>query len=112
MLSKDKTRARPQFAANDHTQFDRICARRLALMAHWATTVLDLEDMQAYAQDLTQAAAQGEASILARIREDFHAAGIDVMDEVLQDRMVALLRSAADELRRADRTSAHHRDEP
>jgi hypothetical protein len=38
--------------------------------------------------------------LLTRIREDFRAAGIDVIDEVLQDRMVALLRNAAAELRR------------
>jgi hypothetical protein len=102
MIGKGKNGALALTETQDHALFGRICARRIALLAQWATTVLDLDDMQAYAEELNQAAALGEVGILTRIREDFRAAGIDVMDEVLQDRMVALLRSAADELRRAE----------
>jgi hypothetical protein len=69
-------------------------------MAQWATTVLNRDDAQSYADELARAAVSGDAGVLTRIREDFRAAGIEVIDEVLQDRMVALLRSAAAELRR------------
>ena len=98
--SKRKSRADEQADADNDAFLGEICARRNALMAQWATTVLDLDDSQSYADELIRAAASGDAGLLARIREDFRAAGIDVLDEVLQDRMAALLRSAAAELRR------------
>lgn len=82
--------------------FDRICARRGALMAQWATTVLDPEDAQSYADELARMATTGDAELLSRIKDDFQAAGIEIMDEVLQDRMISLLRSAAAELRRLE----------
>ncbi len=97
--NNDRSTARTQIETEDDVLSGKICARRNALMAQWATTVLDLDDAQSYADELTQAAASGDAGLLTRIREDFRAAGIDVIDEVLQDRMVALLRSAAAELR-------------
>ncbi|MDH4441558.1 MAG: ATPase inhibitor subunit zeta [Rhizobium sp.] len=86
---------------------DRVSARRIALMAQWATAVLDLEDMHAYADELALAAASGDAGLLNRIRDDFRAAGIDIIDAVLEDRMVALLRCAAEELRRSQPGPAH-----
>lgn len=101
-IGESRSSARGQVDARDDVPSSKICARRIALMAQWATTVLDLDDAQSYADELTRAAASGDAGLLNRIREDFRAAGIDVMDEVLQDRMVALLRSAAAELKRSE----------
>ena len=101
-IGDSRSGARGHVDARDDRPSATICARRIALMAQWATTVLDLDDAQSYAYELTRAAASGDAGLLSRIREDFRAAGIDVMDEVLQDRMVALLRSAATELRRSE----------
>jgi hypothetical protein len=99
-IGSGKSSAREQAEASDDVLLEKVCARRNALMARWASTVLDLDDAQSYADELTRAAASGDAGLLTRIREDFRAAGIEVIDEVLQDRMVALLRSAAAELRR------------
>jgi hypothetical protein len=99
-ISNGRSSAREQVEAGDDAHFGKICARRNALIAQWATTVLDLDDAQSYADELDRAAVSGDAALMARIREDFRAAGIEVIDEVLQDRMVALLRSAAAELRR------------
>lgn len=99
-ISRSRNTAREQAEVGDDVLRGKICARRNELMAQWATTVLDLDDAQFYADELARAAASGDAGLLTRIREDFRAAGIDVIDEVLQDRMVALLRNAAAELRR------------
>ncbi|RKE86034.1 ATPase inhibitor subunit zeta [Rhizobium sp. AG855] len=101
-IGHNMSRAREHADAHEDVLFGRICARRNALLAQWATTVLDLQDMQAYAEELARAAASGDEELLNRIREDFRAAGIEVMDAVLQDRMVALLRSATAELRRGE----------
>jgi hypothetical protein len=99
--------ARQYTGAHEDVLSGKICARRITLMARWATTVLDLEDAQAYADELARAAASGDAGLVDRIREDFRAAGIEIMDEVLQDRMVALLRSAAKELRCGEHGPPH-----
>lgn len=99
-ISRSRNAAREQAEVGDDVLRGKICARRNELMAQWATTVLDLDDAQSYADELARAAASGDAGLLTRIREDFRAAGIDVIDEVLKDRMVALLRNAAAELRR------------
>lgn len=72
---------------------------RNGLLGLWAATVLDLDDQQAYADALMQLAGQGEHALLQRLRLDFENAGIAVTDAVLQDRMVALLQSAAQDLR-------------
>lgn len=107
VIGDSSKRARPHRDAHDDVLSGKICARRITLMARWATTVLDLEDAQTYAEELARAAASGDAGLLDRIRTDFQAAGIEILDEVLQDRMVALLRSAAEELRRSEHGHPH-----
>ncbi|KQW31596.1 hypothetical protein ASE36_04980 [Rhizobium sp. Root274] len=108
MAIGDSSKRAPQGTdAHEDVLSGKICARRITLMARWATTVLDLEDAQAYAEELARAAASGDKGLVDRIRKDFRAAGIEILDEVLQDRMVALLRSAAEELRRSEHGHVH-----
>ncbi|QLF69475.1 DUF1476 family protein [Peteryoungia desertarenae] len=86
-------------SAHDTELLARIRHRRNALVGLWAATVLDRDDQEAYCAELSALAGMGDAVLLDRLRRDFEAAGVPVIDEVLQDRIVALLENAAQDLR-------------
>lgn len=100
MSALRKSTAAQEIELSDESHLaQRLESRRNALVGLWAATVLDLDDQEAYSTQLSELAGSGDAVLLERLRDDFNAAGIPVMDEVLQDRLVALLESAAQDLR-------------
>lgn len=86
-----------QFARDQELLF-KTEARRNALIGLWAASVIGTGDGEAYARELAMTAVEGEHKVLERLRHDFDAAGVAVLDTDIQDRMVSMLRTAADDL--------------
>ncbi|CAN7673711.1 DUF1476 domain-containing protein [Rhizobium sp. LjRoot30] len=70
-------------------------ARRNALIGLWAAATMRRDDAQAYARELTTADIADPDGVFARLRRDFDAAGVEVLDADLRCRMTSLLKDVA-----------------
>lgn len=70
-------------------------ARRNGLIGLWAAAIMGKADAGAYAKDLIAADVTQKDGVFARLRQDFDAAGVTVLDDEIRQRMTTLLQDAA-----------------
>lgn len=70
-------------------------ARRNGLVGLWAAAIMGRADADAYAKDLIAADITEKDGVFARLRRDFDAAGVTVLDDEIRQRMTTLLQDAA-----------------
>jgi hypothetical protein len=73
-------------------------ARRNNLIGLWAAAIMHSDDAKAYAEELTHATVTDPTGVAARLRRDFDAAGIAVLDDEIQSRMAAVLKAVAQDM--------------
>lgn len=75
--------------------------RRNRLLGLWAAALLGKDDPRSYAEDLVSVAMEGKGAdrIFNRLRADFDASGISVLDEAITSRMSELLSDVARDMR-------------
>ncbi|MDQ0319273.1 hypothetical protein QO002_001411 [Pararhizobium capsulatum DSM 1112] len=74
-------------------------ARRNAMLGLWAANTMHRPDGEQYARELAMADVSTPDGAFNRIRSDLIAAGVICPDDELRDRMVAMLKDVARELR-------------
>ncbi len=92
-LQRRATALETEFAHKQEMAF-RAEARRNALMGMWAASILGTTNAELYAESLAKAGVDGDEAVLTQLRRDFSRAGILIMDNELNDKMVAMLRQA------------------
>lgn len=95
---KQRARALEDKFAYDQDFMFRARARRNALLGLWAAAVLHDKDPQAYARAVAAADIDDADGAFARLRRDFDAAGIALLDDELRGRMSNMLRDVANEM--------------
>lgn len=95
---KQRARALEDKFAHDRDFMFRARARRNALIGLWAAAVLHDKDPQAYAKAIAAADVDDADGAFARLRQDFDAAGIALVDDELRGRMTSMLRDVAIEM--------------
>jgi len=73
-------------------------ARRNKLIGLWAAATMGRDNAAAYAEQMMVADIVEPNGVVGRLRADFDAAGVAVLDDEIQARMVSLLKDAADEM--------------
>ncbi len=73
-------------------------ARRNHMLAMWAASQIDLEDVDAYVEAVISAGLHGDDAVHKRLREDFDAAGADVSDHQIEREMAELLAKAKEQI--------------
>jgi hypothetical protein len=56
------------------------------------------DNAKAYAEELTHAAVTDPAGVADRLRRDFDAAGITILDDEIQSRMASVLKAVAQDM--------------
>lgn len=74
-------------------------ARRNALIGLWAANTMHRTDGEAYARELAVADVGAPDGAFNRIRADFRSTGVNCPDEELRNRMVAMLKDVARDMR-------------
>ncbi len=95
---KQRARAHENKFAHDQDFMFRARARRNTLLGLWAAAVLHDKDPQAYARTVAAADIDDADGAFARLRRDFDAAGIAVLDDELRGHMSNMLRDVANEM--------------
>lgn len=73
-------------------------ARRNALIGLWAAAIMGNADAEAYSRELITADITEHDGVFARLRRDFDAAGVAVLDDEIRIRMTNLLQDAANSM--------------
>lgn len=83
-----------KFAHEQEFEF-KAQARRNAMIGLWAAAIMHRGDADAYAQELSTAHVTDPDGVFSRLRRDFDAKGIDIMDDELRNRMTSLLKQVS-----------------
>lgn len=86
-----------KFAREQEFEF-KAQARRNAMIGLWAAAIMGRSDSEAYAQEITTAHVTDVDGVFARLRRDFDAAGVEILDDQLRQRMTSLLRQVSDDM--------------
>lgn len=77
-------------------------ARRNKALGHWAAELMGKDEagaksyaLQVIAADMEEA---GDEDVFRKLRADLDAAGVDISDQAIRDRMAAALKTARDEV--------------
>ncbi|WP_430440380.1 DUF1476 domain-containing protein [Shinella sp.] len=100
-MSALKKRARAledEFAYQQEFMF-KANARRNALLGLWAANTMHRPDGEAYARELAMADVGAADGAFNRVRADLRSAGVNCPDDELRDRMVAMLKDVARDMR-------------
>lgn len=77
-------------------------ARRNKALGHWAAELLgkNEEEAKAYAMQVIAADMEeaGDEDVFRKLRGDLDAAGVDISDQAIRDRMAEALRTAREEV--------------
>jgi hypothetical protein len=73
-------------------------AHRNRLIGLWAAATMGHENAAAYADELMVADVVDPNGVFTRLRKDFDAAGITVLDDDIRTRMVSMLKDAAKDM--------------
>ncbi|OJU04981.1 DUF1476 domain-containing protein [Metarhizobium album] len=93
-----RARALEDKFAHDQEFMFKAQARRNALIGLWAAATLRRHDAQAYARELTTADIADPDGVFARLRRDFDAAGVEVLDDEIRCRMTSMLKDVANDM--------------
>jgi hypothetical protein len=87
-----------EFAYQQEFMF-KATARRNAMLGIWAANTMRRTDGEQYARELAVADVTTPDGAYARVRSDFKTAGVNCSDDELQNRMIALLKDVAKDMR-------------
>jgi hypothetical protein len=73
-------------------------ARRNKLIGLWAAATMGHDNAAAYADEMMVADIVNPDGVFTRLRSDFDAAGVAVLDDEIRTRMVSLLKDAAEDM--------------
>lgn len=85
--------------AHDQELMFKAQARRNRLIGLWAAATMGRENDIAYADEMMVADIVDPNGVFTRLRNDFDAAGVAVLDEDIRSRMISLLKEAAEDMR-------------
>lgn len=76
----------------------KVQARRNNLIGLWAAAIMHTDNAKAYAEELTHAAVTDPTGVADRLRRDFDAAGVVILDDEIQSHMAAVLKAVAQDM--------------
>lgn len=91
-----------KFKHDKELQF-KVTARRNKLLGLWAANLLGIHgaEAEAYAKDVVKSdfAAPGDADVVKKVLDDFHARNVEMSEHRLRKQMDDLMRIATDQIR-------------
>jgi hypothetical protein len=89
-----------KFAHDEELRF-KAAARRNHFLADWAARQLGKKggSVQNYIKELVDLGTRGDDIVFRKIREDFHAGGVNLSDHQIQRSMAEMMQTALHQLR-------------
>jgi hypothetical protein len=96
----DREKASETRFVMDATKEFKAQARRNKALGHWAAALMNRSDAEKYALEVIASDMEeaGDEDVFRKLRGDLTAAGVDVTDQVIRERMAEELRIARESI--------------